>query len=107
MAFSIFQTATATLNKITTDGFGDESVSASLSVEIDPTFGFKRMFNNNGEVVDGVSTIITGSGLQDFYDETHNKWSLTYNGKDWQVEQPVPFYKIGTDVLEHIEVALR
>lgn len=106
MSFTVFQTATATLNKLGTDGYGGSSVDDTLSVKIDPTFGYKRTFNTDGEMIDGVETIISGIGLQDFFDETHRKWSLKYKSKDWKVERATPFYKVGTDVLEHIEVIL-
>lgn len=107
MKFTDFQSATGTLKKTSMDGYGNPSVDDSLSVEIDPTFGWTRTFTRYGEAVEGQTTIITGTGLQAFYDESHFGYVLTYNGKDWQVENPVPFYKIGTDTLEHLEVVLR
>lgn len=107
MAFNIFQTATGTLKKITTDYAGDETVSASYSVSLDPVFGYKRVYTDDNEEITGMSTIITSDSLEDDFDLTHRNWKIEYNGKDYQIESPVPFYTRGTNNLEHVEVILR
>lgn len=107
MNFADYQTESATVSKITTDGFGDETVASSFSVDIDPVFAFKRVFTSEHEEITGQSTIITSTSLKSNFDLTHEKWKLTYNGRDYQVEQPTPYYTPGTDRLEFIEVVLR
>jgi len=107
MEFEQFQTATATLKKITTDYTGDETVSATYSVNIDPVFGWKRVFTDDSEVIEGQSTIMTSDTLEADFDFTHRKWKLEYNNHEYQIERPIPFYTIGTQTLEHIEVVLR
>lgn len=106
MAFSVFQTETATLKKITLDGFGDPS-SVSYTVEVDPVFGNKRTYTNEGEEITGHSTLITSPTLQTDFDLNHNRWNLLYKGREYNVERYVPFYTIGTNNLEHIELVLR
>ncbi len=105
-SFKIFQTATATLKKFTTDVYGDETVSNSWTVDIDPTFGYKRVFTIEGEEVTGQETIITADNLGSIWDETHYKWKLTYQGKDYIIKNPVPFKQTNTGNLEHVEVLL-
>lgn len=107
MAFSVFQTATGTLKKMTTDAYGDESVDSTLSVNVDPVFGFKRVYSDEDEEITGQSTIITADSLESFFEQTHRNWVLSFNSKDFQVEKATPFYTIGTDNLEHIELVLR
>jgi hypothetical protein len=107
MEFNVFQTASGTLKKVTTDGNGDETVSNSYGVNLDPVFGFKDTFDSNGNNVRGMKTILTSVSLEDDFDFTHYKWKLEYNGKDYDIMSPVPFYTIGTNDLEHIEVMLR
>lgn len=105
-AFKAFQTETATLKKITTDGAGDETVAASYSVNIDPVFGFQRVHTKENEEITGQSTIITSSSLEDDFDLTHRKWKLEFNGHEYNIKQPMPFYEVGTNNLQHIEVTL-
>lgn len=105
-AFKIFQTVTATMSKITVDGAGDETVSTSFTVNIDPTFGYKRAHTRDNEEITGLSTVITGDNLVDNWDNSHRRWKLTYQGREYNVNQPVPFYTVGTDDLEHVEVVL-
>lgn len=104
MSFTAFQTTTATMKKIETDGFGDESETLTFSVDIDPVLGKKRVFTRDQEEITGLSTVISP---HDSIDLTHENWRLEYNGRDYQVEQMVPFCTIGTNTLEHIEVVLR
>lgn len=108
MSFNAFQTATATFKKITTDGAGDETVSSSITVKIDPVFGWKRTFTTDNEAVEGQETVISEheSDLQGFFDETHYNYELEYNGKEYDVKHPTPFYKIGTTQLDFIQVIL-
>ena len=107
MSFQIVQTGIATLSKITVDGFGDESVSDTIAIKVDPTFSFKRVFTRENEEVTGMETIITADALQSFYDPTHEKYRITYQGRDYQAEYMEPFYTVGTSNLEHIQVLLR
>jgi len=107
MAFSIFQTATGTLKKITTDYTGDETVSGSFSVNVDPVFGYKRVHTDENEEITGLKTVITSDSLEDDFDFTHRNWKIEYQGKDYQIESPVPFYTVGSNKLEHVEVVLR
>lgn len=104
MAFKIFQTESATIKLMSTDGYGTETVSNSFAVEIDPVLGYKRVFTNDGEEITGIKTIITAT---DDIDLTERNYVLEFNGRDYQVEQMVPFYSIGGNTLEHVEVILR
>lgn len=104
MSFSEFQTDTATMKKITTDGAGDETVASSFTVDIDPVFGFQRVYTQDDVAVTGRSTVISP---HDSIDVTHNNWKITYNGTDYDVEELTPFYRIGTDTLESVQVILR
>ena len=103
-AFDIFQTATATMEKITTDGFGDESVSTSFTVDIDPVLGRERIFTKEQEEVEGFETIISPN---DNIDLSHDRWNLVYDGRTYQIEGIEPFYDIGTSTISHYEVTLR
>lgn len=104
MGFRIFQTATATLKEKEVNNFGDDVVVNSFTVDIDPVLGYKRGFNNQGEEITGVSTIITAT---DEIDVTKRNYTLEYLGREYRVEQIIPFYSIGSNVLEHVEVLLR
>lgn len=106
MAFNVFQTESGTLKKITTDDFGDES-SVNYTVKIDPVFGNKRAYTNQGEEISGHSTIITSPTLQQDFDLTHKRWDLEYKGKTYTIERYTPYYAIGSNKLEHIELVLR
>lgn len=103
MSFSVFQTATATLKEMTTDGYGKETVASSFSVDIDPVLGYKRTFSTDGEEIVGVQTIISPNVNID----VTKVYKLDYNGRTYQVERMIPFYSIGGNVLEHVEVVLR
>lgn len=103
MPFNAFQSATATMKKIDKDGYGDETETASFSVDIDPVFGWKRGYNTDGEQVTGKTTIISA---HDSIDVAHTNWKLEYNGKEYIIKDMVPFYSIGGNVLEHVEVML-
>lgn len=103
MAFSIFQTASAIWIEVETNVSGDDVQVSSQTVEVDPTFGVQRGFNVEGEEITGISTIVTGLSN---IDET-KRYKLTYNNQTYNVEQITPFYSIGGNVLEHIEVLLR
>jgi hypothetical protein len=107
MEFNAFQTESGTLKKIGTDFGGDETVISSHNVSVDPVFGFKRITTRENEEITGLRTIITSPTLENDYDLSHRNWKLEYKGTDYQIEQPVPFYTIGTNNLEHIEVILR
>lgn len=104
MGFSEFTLSDATMQKITTDGAGDETVSLSFSVEIDPVLGFRRIFTRDNEEVNGAETIIAPHPS---IDPSHRKWKLVYSGNTYDVERLEPFYHIGTEVVEHYEVTLR
>ena len=104
MAFDIFQTASATLKEKEVNNFGDDVVVKSFTVQIDPVLGYKRGFNNQGEEIGGISTIITATSDIDI---TKRNYTLEYAGREYRVEQMVPFYSIGSSVLEHVEVLLR
>jgi len=104
MAFDQFQTATAMLKRIDTDGFGDEAVTDSFEVQIDPVFGWKRAFDDQGEQYTGKTTVISGN---DRIDPSHTRWRLEYNDREYQVSDMMPFYSIGGNLLEHVEVVLR
>lgn len=104
MSYSIFQTTTATMKKMTTDGFGKDTASLSFTVKIDPGLGKKTEYNTDGQMYTGLSTVITA---HDSFDVTHDNWRLDYNGREYQIEDMVPMYSIGGNVLEHVEVTLR
>lgn len=104
MAFNVFQTATATLKRTERDKFGDESVVESFVVDIDPVLGYKRVFSDNGEVITGRTTIITPT---ENVDVSKRVYVLEYLGNTYQVESMIPYYSIGGNVLQHIEVILR
>lgn len=104
MGFNAFQTATATLKKITKDGFGDETVASSFTVEIDPVLGKRRVYTMENEEITGRTTIISP---HDSIDVSHDRWDLEYDGRNYQIEQLTPFYTIGTNTLEHVEAVLR
>lgn len=110
MKFSKFQTATGSLKKIEVDGHGDPGVFASLSVAVDPTLTVKRGFDDEGEIIDAKSTVIStdpASNLQSFWDASYSKYGLEFNGKEWQIADMTPYYTTGTTTLEFIEVVLR
>lgn len=104
MSFDIFQTATATMNKIAKDGFGDETVSDSFEVSIDPVLGKKLIYTQENEEVMGMETVIS---YNENIDLSHDRYSLTYNGRTYQVEGIEPFYTTSTMDIEHYEVTLR
>lgn len=104
MSFDVFQTATATMQKLSVDGSGDGSVSSSFTVKVDPVLGRKRIFSDDQEEIAGFETVISPN---DSIDLTHDRWNLVYNGRTYKVEGIEPFYKIGTDIIEHYEVSLR
>lgn len=104
MSFAIFQTAKATMNKVVVDGNGDETVSASFEVDIDPVLGRKLTYTNEGEQVMGMKTVISPNRNIDL---THDRYTLTYNGRAYQIEGIEPFYTIGTMTIDHYEVTLR
>lgn len=99
-----FQTATATMKKITTDGYGDETVASSFTVSIDPVLGKKVTHDRDGQVFTGLTTLVTDI---DSFDITHDRWNLNYNGREYQIQEVVPFYSIGGNVLEHLELVLK
>jgi len=102
--YDIFMTATATMNKMVVDGFGDETVDSSFTVDIDPVLGRDRIFTTEEEYVDGFNTVIA---YNENVDLTHDKWQLVYNGRTYQIEGIEPFYTVGTLNIEHFEVTLR
>lgn len=102
--FDVFQTVTATMQKITVDGFGDETVSSSFNVDIDPVLGRKRIFTSDQEEIEGFETIISPNSNIDL---AHDNYTLIYNGRTYQVEDIEPFYTIGTNEIEHFEITLR
>jgi hypothetical protein len=104
MVYKIFQTATATLKEMSVDNFGNNTVVKSFAVEIDPVLGYKKGFNAQGEEITGVSTIITAT---DDIDVTKRTYHLDYLGRTYRVEQMIPYYSIGANILEHVEVLLR
>lgn len=104
MNFSMFQTATATMQLMSVDGYGKPTVSSSFSVDIDPVMGYKRTFTADGEEINGIETIISAN---DNIDLTEKNYRLVYNGMTFQVERLEPFYSIGSNVVEHYEVVLR
>lgn len=104
MSFDVFQTVTATMQKITTDGFGDETVDSSFTVDIDPVLGRDRIFTQEQEEIEGYSTVVSPHSSIDL---THDRWNLVYNGRTYQVEGIEPFYTIGTTDIEHYEVTIR
>ena len=106
MTFTDFQSESATVRKIGTDRYGDESTLDTFTVEIDPVFGFKRVFSKENEEITGRSTIITATNLQSKFDLTHTNWKLDYNGRTHNIEQVTPFYTIGTTRLEFLELVL-
>jgi hypothetical protein len=104
MEFKLFQTTTATMKRNEQDGFGDESAVQTFTVNIDPVLGKKRIFNNENEEITGMTTIVSP---HDSIDVTFDNYTLDYNGRQYRVEQIVPFYKIGTNKLSHFEIVLR
>lgn len=104
MNFTAFQTATATMQKITVDGSGDETVDSSFTVSIDPVLGRKRIFTTDQEETTGFETVIS---YNENIDLTHDRWKLVYNGRTYQIEGIEPFYTVGTATIEHFEVTLR
>lgn len=104
MVYDIFQTATATLQKKGSTASGDETVISSQSVSVDPLLGWKNMYDSQGNIFRGASTIL--SDVADV-DVSHLRYDLVYKGRTYQVEQMSPIYSIGGNVLEHLEVVLR
>ena len=103
MAFSVFQTATGTLRKVSTDNFGNKTNVASYTVNVDPVFGFKRGFDRDGEQVTGKTTVLDGLPELDL---SHNQWELDYKNNTYLVNDLVPFPAIGSNEPEHYEVML-
>lgn len=107
MRFSDFQSETATLKKMDTDGFGDPVELDSFEVEIDPDFGIERFNNDEGEEITGRKTTITSDTLQDDFDPSHYNWDLNYKGKTYHIEQFFPRHDLsGNNNLEFVEVIL-
>lgn len=104
MPFEIFQTVTATMNKIKIDGSGDKSVLGSFSVDIDPVLGRKRIFTQDQEEIEGMETVISPNSNIDL---SHDRWELVYNGRTYQIESIEPYYDIGTTTVRHYEVTMR
>lgn len=102
--FDIFQTTTATMRKITTDGYGDESVSESFTVSIDPDVSKTQTYDIDGNVISAKQTFISA---HDSIDLTHDKWELQYNGNIYDVKELEPRHDIGTNNVDHIRVILR
>ena len=106
MSFDRFQTDQATLQKIDTNYAGDESVLAEYDVNIDPSFGWKRIYTDENEEITGRSTIITSDTLDSDWDESHEEWNISYRNEDWQIREANLMHDIGTNNLSHIEVVL-
>ncbi len=104
MAFDVFQTATATMSRKEADSFGDDSVVESFTVDIDPVLGRKRVFTDENEEITGLSTVISP---HDSINLEFNNYTLDYNGREYQIEEIIPQYDIGTDRISHYEVVLR
>lgn len=104
MSFAIFQTATATMRKITTDGYGDETVSESFAVDVDPDLAKTQVYDIDGNVVSAKQTFISNHSSIDL---SHNKWELQYNGSTYDIKEMYPRHDIGTNNLDHIRVILR
>lgn len=103
MVYNIFQTETATLQKIGVNNFGNETVLSTQTVKIDPVFGWKQMYNKDGQQFQGLKSIISDVD----FDIEHDVWRLTYKGRNYRVEEMLPMYSIGGNVLEHIEIVFR
>jgi hypothetical protein len=104
MVFDVFQTATATMKRKTKDRAGDETVAESFQVKIDPVLGNKRIYTDQNEVITGIGTVISA---HDSIDITSTNYVLDYNGREYQIENMVPQYHIGTNNISHYEVTLR
>ena len=104
MSFAIFQTDTATMRKITTDGYGDESVSSSFTVDVDPDITKMQMYDIDGNVVSAKQTFISNHPSIDL---THDKWELEYNGSTYDIKELEPRHDIGTNNIDHLRVILR
>lgn len=104
MSFSIFQTTTATMRKITTDGYGDETASSTFTVDIDPDLALTHTYDIDGNVISAKQTFISA---HDSIDLTHDKWELTYNGNTYDIKEMYPRHDIGTNNLDHIRVILQ
>lgn len=103
MAFKIFQTTTATMTLQEFDAFGDAVEGASFTVDIDPVLGRKRVYTNEGEEITGLGTTVSPHDSIDIA----NVYTLDYDGREYQIEQIIPQYNIGTNTVSHYEVILR
>lgn len=92
------------MQKITVDGYGDETVSTSFTVDIDPVLGRRLIHTQEDTEVMGFETIISPNSNIDL---SHDRWNLVYNGRTYQIEGIEPFYTIGTADVEHYQVTLR
>nr|BDD43940.1 hypothetical protein 4 [bacterium] len=103
MSYGIFQTATGTLQKVTTDGSGDETTT-DFTVSLDPVIGRRTYHDKDGTLVKGYETIISPNSNIDL---SHDRWNLVYGGRTFRVEGFEPIIKIGTTDVLHYEVTLR
>lgn len=92
------------MQKITVDGFGDESIDDSFTVDIDPVLGRKTIFTQEDKETTGFETVISPNSNIDL---SHDRWNLVYNGRTYQIEGIEPFYTIPTMDVSHYEVVLR
>lgn len=110
MKFSDYQSGTGTLHKMDQDSYGDQFKLDSLEVRVDPAFSFKRVYTEEDEEITGRGTVIDTdpiTELQNFWDQSHRNWMLTYEGKDFDVEVGRPFPKPKSNSVDHLEVVLR
>ena len=103
MEFNVFQTATGTLRKVSTDNFGNKTNVETYTVNVDPAFGFKHGFDRDGQRITGKSTVL--DGLPEI-DISHRQWELDYNGNTYRIEDLVPYPAIGSNKPQHYEVML-
>ena len=104
MSFAIFQTESATLQKIGTDKFGNRTILESYNCRIDPTLGKEIRFDKDGEQVRGRDTVL--DGLPEL-DQTHDRWELDFRGRTYNVERLTGYPAIGSNKPDHYEVLLR
>jgi hypothetical protein len=86
------------------DGYGDETVDESFSVDIDPDLGKVQTYDIDGNVVEGKQTFISP---HDSIDISHDHWELEYNGRKYDINELQPRHDIGTNNLDHIRAILR
>jgi hypothetical protein len=104
LAFKIFQTATATMTRNEKDSFGDRQTASSFPVKIDPDISDKVVYNNQGRIIEGGRTVISPN---DNIDPTFGDYTLTFNGREYVVEEIKPVHNIGTNKISHYEVTLK